>query len=125
MLAHRGRKLVDGGLEFRKVDVVSLRWMVVDVVKDPKVLKEKHARCKAAQQAIDHPPIPLPDKNLPHIREIPAWSPTADVGEQLGFSIQLIACQVKDDPKLWNENRYLYVSKMQKEVVLVKFTRRY
>jgi len=67
---------------------------------------------KDTQQAIDHPPISLPDKILPHVRDIPAWSPTTDVGEQLEFSIQFMVCQVKDDPKLWNENRCLHVAKV-------------
>lgn len=34
MVVHRSCKLVDGGLEFRKVDIVSILRMAVDVVKE-------------------------------------------------------------------------------------------
>ena len=69
---------------------------------------------KDTQQGIGHPPVPLPNKILPHVWGILVQSPTADDGEQLEVGIRFIACQVKDRPKLWNEKRFLYVAKMQK-----------
>ena len=36
-----------------------------------------------------------------------------------------MACQVEDEPKLWSGKWFLYVAKMQKELILVKFTRRH
>jgi RIO1 family len=78
--------------------------------------------CRDTRQAMDHPPVPLKNKNLPYVCNIPAWSSNSDVEEQhLKFAIKSVAFQ----GKIWNEKRFLYHAKMQNNDVFVKFTRRY
>ncbi|KAI9450412.1 hypothetical protein F5148DRAFT_1290817 [Russula earlei] len=63
---------------------------------------------------------PLPQRNLPYVQKIPRWDNDSDYDHELEFSIFDVL-----DPKLRNENRFLFVAEMGSESVVVKFTRRY
>jgi len=71
---------------------------------------------------MDYPPIALKHRNLPNVHTIPVWSSNPNVEERhLEFTIKAVVVQGKE----WNENRFLYLAKMQKDYVIVKFTCRY
>lgn len=59
------------------------------------------------------------NRDLPYIREIPAWPPSED--RQLEFRILRVAYQ----DEISSENCFLFHAEAQDEIVLVKFTRRY
>jgi hypothetical protein len=60
---------------------------------------------------MDHPPTLLRKRNVPHVWKTPGWSPTADGGEQLEFSTQIVVGQ-GDDREVWNENRFVHYCPM-------------
>jgi hypothetical protein len=66
----------------------------------------------------------LHQRNFPYVQKVPAWPPTDDGEREIEFRILRVAGQL-DDPGLWNDARFLYLAKIQHQVVLVKFTHQY